>query len=513
MITALADAGRGARPRRLRRRRPRRGGVRARAPARRRTGACCGRTTPAQAKLGAYLEDHAFLLEALLVLYEATFEPRWFAEARALADVLVERFADAEHGGFFSTSADDEPLVARRKDLEDAPDPGGRRRRRRSGSCGWPRSAARPRYEEHAVGQLRLLRRARAAAPDGLRAPAAGAGPAPAPRPRGRRWSAPTTAPAALAAVVREGLRPQRRARRAGPGERPCRCCEARAPVDGRAAAYVCRALRLPAPGDRARPPARRARREAVARHVSGDVTRCVTVDGMTRLLALPAGRRAKWVIFAVWLVVAVRLARPRTCPGSSPTTSATSRRRSCPATPSRPRRWRVTKQLQGGENVAAVVVYRRDGGPDRRRPGAHPGRHRPPGPAQAGTRSSSGSPTSVLPPHGLARPAPPRSWSATIRGERRGRARSSTRWTTSATLVSERTAARPAGQGHRRRRLLAPTRSRSSRASTGRCCSAAVLLVLFLLIIIYRSPIFWLIPMLAVLVGRAAARARSATG
>ncbi|MBL1580839.1 thioredoxin domain-containing protein, partial [Klebsiella pneumoniae] len=35
-------------------------------------------------RLRGYLEDHAFLLEALLVLYEATFEPRWFAEARAM---------------------------------------------------------------------------------------------------------------------------------------------------------------------------------------------------------------------------------------------------------------------------------------------------------------------------------------------------------------------------------------------------------------------------------------------
>ena len=38
------------------------------------------------ARLNAYLEDHAFLLEALLTLYEATFEPRWFERARALAD-------------------------------------------------------------------------------------------------------------------------------------------------------------------------------------------------------------------------------------------------------------------------------------------------------------------------------------------------------------------------------------------------------------------------------------------
>ena len=34
-----------------------------------------------RAHLNAYLEDHAFLLEALLTLYEATFEPHWFERA------------------------------------------------------------------------------------------------------------------------------------------------------------------------------------------------------------------------------------------------------------------------------------------------------------------------------------------------------------------------------------------------------------------------------------------------
>ena len=42
-----------------------------------------------RAQLGAYLEDHAFLLEALLTLYEATFDPRWFAAARELADTIL----------------------------------------------------------------------------------------------------------------------------------------------------------------------------------------------------------------------------------------------------------------------------------------------------------------------------------------------------------------------------------------------------------------------------------------
>jgi uncharacterized protein YyaL (SSP411 family) len=76
-------------------------------------------------KLNAYLEDHAYLVEALLTLYECTFEPRWFEAARATADSMIERFADEKRGGFFETSSDHERLVARRKDLEDHPIPSG----------------------------------------------------------------------------------------------------------------------------------------------------------------------------------------------------------------------------------------------------------------------------------------------------------------------------------------------------------------------------------------------------
>lgn len=78
-----------------------------------------------RAKLGGYLEDHAYALDALLTLYEATAEPRWFTAARELADVLLEHFHDPAHGGFFTTPDDHEELIARRKDLEDSPIPSG----------------------------------------------------------------------------------------------------------------------------------------------------------------------------------------------------------------------------------------------------------------------------------------------------------------------------------------------------------------------------------------------------
>jgi uncharacterized protein len=109
-----------------------------------------------QAKIAAYLEDHAFLLEALLVLFETTCEERWFGHATALADELIERFSDSENGGFFSTASDGEALIARRKDLEDSPIPAGAS----SAAMGLLRLAqltGDEDYERHAVSVLRLL--------------------------------------------------------------------------------------------------------------------------------------------------------------------------------------------------------------------------------------------------------------------------------------------------------------------------------------------------------------------
>ena len=78
-----------------------------------------------RASLIAYLEDHAFLCEALLVLYEATLETRWFVEARRLADAIVLRFRDEQAGVFYDTASDHEALVVRPRSFEDHPIPSG----------------------------------------------------------------------------------------------------------------------------------------------------------------------------------------------------------------------------------------------------------------------------------------------------------------------------------------------------------------------------------------------------
>ncbi|HZU38339.1 MAG TPA: thioredoxin domain-containing protein [Gemmataceae bacterium] len=76
-------------------------------------------------KLNAYLEDYAFLIGALVSLYEATFKPRWIVTAQQLADVMIDQFWDSAEGGFFYTGRDHEALIARTKDPHDSSIPSG----------------------------------------------------------------------------------------------------------------------------------------------------------------------------------------------------------------------------------------------------------------------------------------------------------------------------------------------------------------------------------------------------
>jgi len=77
------------------------------------------------AHLNGYLEDYAFLADGLLALYEASFDARWFSEARRLLDEAITLFADEQNGGFFDTGSDHETLIARPKDVTDNATPAG----------------------------------------------------------------------------------------------------------------------------------------------------------------------------------------------------------------------------------------------------------------------------------------------------------------------------------------------------------------------------------------------------
>lgn len=96
--------------------------TRMRAPSGKLFRTCSAGTEP---KLNAYLEDYAYLLDALVCLYEASFELRWLKAAGEVADVMIDQFWDQAEPGFFSTGKDHEQLIARVKDRNDSSVPSG----------------------------------------------------------------------------------------------------------------------------------------------------------------------------------------------------------------------------------------------------------------------------------------------------------------------------------------------------------------------------------------------------
>jgi uncharacterized protein YyaL (SSP411 family) len=78
-----------------------------------------------QARHAGVLEDYADVAHGLLELHTADGDGRWLAEARRLALLAAELFADEERGGFWLTPVDGERLVARTKSFDDHPTPSG----------------------------------------------------------------------------------------------------------------------------------------------------------------------------------------------------------------------------------------------------------------------------------------------------------------------------------------------------------------------------------------------------
>jgi uncharacterized protein len=78
-----------------------------------------------EARLNAYLDDHAFLILALLELLQAEFRAEDLELAEDLADALLDSFEDRVAGGFFFTRHDHEPLIQRPKPLHDNATPSG----------------------------------------------------------------------------------------------------------------------------------------------------------------------------------------------------------------------------------------------------------------------------------------------------------------------------------------------------------------------------------------------------
>jgi uncharacterized protein YyaL (SSP411 family) len=78
-----------------------------------------------KASFPAYLDDHAFLLDALLELLQSKWNTGHLEFAVQLADLMIVHFEDKENGSFFFTANDHETLIHRPKSLADEAVPSG----------------------------------------------------------------------------------------------------------------------------------------------------------------------------------------------------------------------------------------------------------------------------------------------------------------------------------------------------------------------------------------------------
>lgn len=79
----------------------------------------------AQVRFPAYLDDHAFLLDAILELLQSNWSTKHLSFAMQLADLILEHFEDLERGAFYFTANDHETLIHRPKSIADEAVPSG----------------------------------------------------------------------------------------------------------------------------------------------------------------------------------------------------------------------------------------------------------------------------------------------------------------------------------------------------------------------------------------------------
>ncbi|MGD2031713.1 MAG: thioredoxin domain-containing protein [Gammaproteobacteria bacterium] len=78
-----------------------------------------------RARFSAYLDDYAFMLDAIIELLQHEWRQEWLTFATGLADGLLEHFEDRTRGGFYFTADDSESLIHRPRPLADEALPSG----------------------------------------------------------------------------------------------------------------------------------------------------------------------------------------------------------------------------------------------------------------------------------------------------------------------------------------------------------------------------------------------------
>jgi uncharacterized protein YyaL (SSP411 family) len=72
-----------------------------------------------KATIDGFLEDYAFVMEALIALYQATFDEKWITQAKQFMEYTIDHFYDDQSGMFYFTSDESNDLIARKIEVTD----------------------------------------------------------------------------------------------------------------------------------------------------------------------------------------------------------------------------------------------------------------------------------------------------------------------------------------------------------------------------------------------------------
>jgi uncharacterized protein YyaL (SSP411 family) len=89
------------------------------------TGLLLRRYRDGEARYEAHLSDYAFLIQALLDLYETSFEIGWLEKAIEITDDQIRLFYDEDSGGFFEVTGGDPTILFQSKEVKDGSEPSG----------------------------------------------------------------------------------------------------------------------------------------------------------------------------------------------------------------------------------------------------------------------------------------------------------------------------------------------------------------------------------------------------
>ena len=77
------------------------------------------------AKYPAFLDDYAFLIQALIHLQEITADTKWLVKAKLITAFVIENFSEPDTGFFFYTPSGQTDVIVRKKEVYDGAVPSG----------------------------------------------------------------------------------------------------------------------------------------------------------------------------------------------------------------------------------------------------------------------------------------------------------------------------------------------------------------------------------------------------